>query len=115
MNWRRGLCRIWAVGSIAWVLLAGLATDLPQATKTYWDFRRLPTDTAADAGAADARASREAEATDEHAAALKELGRRLTMADRNSVTFLWVGVAPPLVALVIGLGLTWAFEGFRRD
>jgi hypothetical protein len=116
MNWRRGLCRIWVVGSVTWMLLAGLVTDLPHATKTYWDFRHLPTHTAADARAAYARDSSKAEAmTDQYAPVLKELGRRLTMADQRSVTFLWVGVAPPLIALVIGLGLTWAFEGFRRD
>jgi hypothetical protein len=116
MNWRRGLCRIWVVGSIAWMLLAGLVTDLPHATKTYWDFKQLSTHTAADARAAYARDSSKAEATtDQDAPVLKELGRRLAMADQNSVAFLWVGVAPPLIVLVIGLGLTWAFEGFRRD
>jgi hypothetical protein len=104
------------VGSITWVFFAGLATDLPQAAKTYWDFRQVPTDTAANARAAYARDSSNAQATtDDHAAVFKELGRRLTMADRNSVSFLWAGVAPPLIALVLGLGLTWAFEGFRRD
>lgn len=130
MNWKRGLFRLWVIAAAAWLLAVGVVTGLPHALWVYWDFRDVPAGMAADARADYVEhgpwekyaPNTEASAPDTpplpkgviRAVAVRELGRRLSLADQAVNEFLWAGLAPPLVVLAVGAGLRWALRGFRN-
>ena len=118
MNWRRGLLRVWLVAAICWAVATGLTIGLPRAIKTYWSFYDVPATVRADARAnawPGTPLEKEGAPVDEKLGALRELGRRLTIADETVLTFLWIGMTPPFGILVLGAALAFALKGFRQS
>jgi hypothetical protein len=113
MRWRRGLLRLWVVASVGWLLITGAVFRVPQsllswhgtpspATVQEGPFRGLPVLTPN--GSPDPLAGLNS--------ALK------AMQEENETPnglwgFLFVGMGPPVMILILGIAGWWVARGFR--
>lgn len=106
LNWRKGVFRLWVVGSILWVAWAALNTDPVH----VWQERR-------NLIAEGLELSQEAHETEAEAkrTSLKIMQNDVRIAVRTrqlngALTYI---AAPPLIALAFGLVSLWIASGFR--
>lgn len=112
MNIRRGLLRLWIVGSIAWIAIVGFDGYATYSSLTSWETAYHETE-----AARAARAPQDTPPTAEELYARiqdSKKAQRLPIKKREVVrSHLEWALAPPFVILVSGAALGWAFVGFR--
>lgn len=128
MNWARGLFRIWLFGSALWICacaaFAALGAGLFEKSKTYeieGRFKekyevRAPGNATAEEAVAYAEQRKRVDCTQEQTGPWCAFPLKLEMpAKPIDWRIVYLAIAIPAAALVLGGGLFWALAGFRLN
>jgi len=121
MNWKRGLFRLWLIGAVLWVGAWAVFARPDAAVVRYLSVDVASVRTANPFDQFDMPKSGTAGAV-----AVESLPRSRILLDRDDPEYIRrearerlylfgaIGLAPPAVVFLFGLGLLWAFAGFGR-
>ena len=109
-NWRKGLLRLWLVGSVLWIVSVGAVLRVDTAAWTYWELRDLPQ-------RIEREISGESSLTPEEQALLlfEDAPIRHKDAKERLLIFAGISIVSPLFALAFGSALVWAARGFKSN